>query len=271
MNILHSRRVIFGLIALLFCTQFSFAQSSKATVQELFKVSGIEGQFESVDQLVENQLQQSKATMSPEEHAKLEKILKSSLNAELLTNSFEEYYLKNCSEEKLKAVIKLYDNPLVEKAKQGEIASKDPAKESEMMTFFQNMGTNPPSQERIMLIGALNEELGTTEMTASLMKSMMSAIFKGANSMAPENEKLTDEQMKAQANQAFPPMVMQQLQQQMIAYSFYMYKDLSDEELKEYTKVWASEDGKYFTGNTIKALSYSFEKVGESMGKSIVK
>ncbi|ANQ50212.1 hypothetical protein MY04_2844 [Flammeovirga sp. MY04] len=271
MNILHPRRVIFGLITLLFCTQFSFAQSSKATVQELFKVSGIEGQFESVDQMVEAQLQQSKAAMSTEDYAKFEKIMKSSLNAQMLSNAFEEYYMKNCSEEKLKAAIKLYDNPLVEKAKQGEIASKDPSKQAEQMTFFQDMGTNPPSQERILLIGALNEELGTVEMTENLMKSMMLSILKGANSMAPANEKLTEEQMQAQANQAFPPMIMQQLQQQMIAYSFYMYKDLSDEELKEYTTVWASEEGKYFTENTIKAFTYSFEKVGENMAKAMVK
>ncbi|OHX67002.1 DUF2059 domain-containing protein [Flammeovirga pacifica] len=266
-----NKSTLFLLITLFVINLSSIAQTSSKLVTQLMEESGTAAQFDQLDQMIDAQIAQSTAQMSPEMIESFTKVIKTSMNGAAMKKSYHDYFTKNCSEDTVKMILDLYKKPLVVKAKKMEVASQDPANQADQMQFFQNLQANPPAEERILLIATLNQELGTMEIMAELLSNMMYAMMKGANSVAPEGEQMTDDQLRAQIAQALPPMAIQQIQQQIIAVSIYTYKDMSNDEIKDYTQIWATKEGKSFIRNSKNAFNYSFEAVGEKIGKTIVK
>ncbi|PWJ39126.1 hypothetical protein [Sediminitomix flava] len=258
-------------IILTLLTSQVFAQTPKETVAEVLEKSGSLVQFNQIDAMIDAQVAARKAGFENEEDfEKFSKFMKSAFNSESLKRDFISYFEQKANEDTLQIVSEIYENPLVVKMKETETSANDPSKQAEMLAFFQGFQSSPPSPERAQLVVELHKELGTAEMTVSIMKNMIVSIAKGANTLQPEDKRVSEDEILKGIASAFPAGFEQQLTSQLVAMSIYTYKDISDADLEKYVAVWKDPASKYFINMTMEALNYSFSKVGENMGKEMV-
>ncbi|MEN8137481.1 MAG: hypothetical protein ABFR62_03535 [Bacteroidota bacterium] len=259
----------FTLLSITLFSLTAFSQSKHETVVELLGKTGSTEQIKQFDAIFEAQAAAKKSSFKTEEDfQKFNSIMKSGLNSKDAEKYIIEYFELNSNEDSLKKVISIYDNPLMKEFNKVELEANDPKNQQEQIAFFQNMQNNPPSQERIQQLVTLNNELGTSEMLVNLLNNVVLAMIKGVNYSMPNKEQISQEEIKNRLNESLPADFSQQMTNQIIAMSLYTYKDISDEKLDEYIKIWESPIGKYYISQMFGAFDYSFSKMGKNIGKS---
>lgn len=247
------------------------AQSNPETVSNLLQATGTNGELQQLDAVFNAKITEQKESFENEAYfEKFVQVMQSSFNSKNAEKYFVEYITLNGNEDSLKKVISMYENPLLQKMKKIELEANDPAKQQDKMAFFQNMKTNPLPQERIQLLVKLNEELGASQMTINLINNVVLSMANGANLSQPKEKQISEEELKTKLQSAFPPNFSQQMTNQIVALSMYTYKNVSDEKLTEYVNVWSKPLSKYYIQLVFGAYDYSFSKMGEVMGKSLV-
>jgi len=259
------------LILLLFIGINIFGQNKSETVAKLLETTGTLTEIKQLDVILDSQIAQKKTSFENEEQFQLfSKTMKSAFNAENSEKFFVEYLLNNSSQDNLQDVILMYNNPLFKRMIEVEAASNDPKNQEEQMAYFQNMSTSPPPADRITLMMNLNNQLGASEMAVSLLQNVVFSIANGANLAQPKEKQLPSEELKSKLETSFPPNFSQQMTNQIVAFSLYTYKDISETDLNEYIKYWGTPSGKYYMKLIMGAYEYSFTKMGEKLGESLL-
>ena len=262
------KNLLKGLI-LVFISLNSFAQNNSETVDLLLKKTGALAEIKQFDAIFEAKIVENKATFENEaDFEKFSKIMKSSFNSKDAESYFKEYILNNSNKENLQDILVMYDNPLFQKMNKIEVGSNNPEKQQEKMAFFQNMKTNPPSQERINKMIALNNELGTVETSVSMVKNIVFSMANGANLGQPIEKQIPQNELKQKLDSSLGENFSQQMTNQLVALSLYTYKDVEEKDLDEYIKEWSTPTGKYYMKLIMGAYDYSFSKMGTKMGES---
>ena len=161
----------------------------------------------------------------------------------------------------------MYNNPLLIKMNNYEQDIYNPKKREEQIIFFKKMKANPPKQERVNLLLNLNKTLKASIKTKNLLENIIIAFSQGYNLTLPKKEQLDIEMVESKAKLELPQKFSQQLTNQFVAVGLYVYKDVSDNELREYIEVWKSDIGKKY----IDMIFNSYEVVFEKMSTSLIK
>jgi len=249
----------------------SFSQSSSETIVELMNTTGSTAIFDHLDLIINSKILEKKSSFENEEnYANFATVISSSFNEENAKKYFNEYFEKNTNEEKVKEIISLYKQPLLVEMTQLEVEASDPSKQQEQIEFFQGLGTNPPSPERVQQLITLDNEVGTSKMTVKLLQNMITTIAKGGNQAQPKEKQIAIEDLEKQITSSLPANFSQDMENQIIASYMYIYKDINDEKLNEYINIWKTPTGKYYTSKLFEGLDYTFSKIGESFGKNLI-
>ncbi|MGB2273184.1 MAG: hypothetical protein ACPH2K_02305 [Flavicella sp.] len=86
---------------------------------------------------------------------------------------------------------------------------------------------------------------------------------------APKNEQLDEEAVVSRAKLELPKEFSQQITNQFVAVGLYVYKDVSDIELKEYIEIWKTDIGKKYINMTFNSYKAVFEKMSTSLIKNL--
>jgi len=246
-----------------------YSQTKEETVNLLLEKTGATSEIKQLDALFDAKIVEKKATFENEDDfLKFSKIMRSGFNSNNAEKYFKEYLINNSVEDSIQKTIIMYQNPIFQEMNKIELIANNPANQEDKMTFFQNMKNNPPAQERIQQLVLLNNELATTEMTVKILKNVIFSMASGANLVQPNEKQLSDEELKINLQSVLPDNFSAQMTNQLVALSIYTYKDVKDEELAEYIKLWSTPIGKYYINLIFDAYDYSFSKMGEIIGKS---
>lgn len=248
----------------------SSAQSSSVTVRELMTKSGSTKMFQQLEGMMAAKVAEQKTKFTnPEDFAKFESAMRAGLNSQKAEAYFVHYFEKYTSEDSLKAVIEMYNDPLMKEMAKLEEDINTPAKQQEMQTYLAGFNTNPPSAERLQLLVTLNNAIGGSEMLLKLFKSMMMSMVKAVNQSQPKEKQVSDTELEKNLMNALPPNLEQLLTNQIVAISLFTYKDVDSTKLNTYIQKWQMPVGQYFVKSTISALDFTFTKMGEDLGTSI--
>lgn len=260
---------LIAIIAVTLIYSNSFAQSSQKTVAELMEKSGSTAIFQQLDEIINVKITEKKSSFEKEDDFnKFSTAMKTGLNSKNAQKYFYEYFQVNTNEDSLKSIIKIYESEFMQEMNRIELAANAPSKQQEQLTFFQGLKDNPPSQERVQQLISLNNELGTSEMTVKMLENMIISMAKGFNEIQPKEKRVPNSELEQKIKSSLPAEFSQQMTNQIIAVAMFTYKDVSNEKLNKYISVWKTPTGKYFSKNTLKALDYSFSKMGETIGNS---
>ncbi len=118
-----------------------------------------------------------------------------------------------------------------------ELQATQPNFQADLMHYMGVLQTNPPKQEVVSAIQNLVKNTKMTDMTVELIVSIMKSMALATGDSETEKFETMIAQMK--------PMLAGQMNQQMIMTSFYIYRNVSTEQLNEYADFYKSELGQH--------------------------
>lgn len=260
---------IVALIAVALVSINVLGQSSPKLVEEMLVKTGSKDMFGNLDAMIASKIEEKKNSFTtPEQFEQFKTIMTSGLNSKNAGKYFSEYFEKYTSEDSLKLVITLYNDPFLQEFNRLEKESSSPEKQNEMVAFFQKLKDNPPAQGRIMQLVSLNNEMKTSEMMVKLIRNLALSMVRGMNSTQPNDKKVSETEMKSNMEAAFPAGFQQQMTNQLVGAMLFTYQNVPDEKLNRYIETWKTPSGRYCIKTIINALDYSFSKMGEITGSS---
>ena len=259
------KKVLISIV--LVCTVFNgFTQNNIEKIKELIQVSGVGEEILQMQAIFSAKLAEKKVSFSDEEEFNnFSKIMQSSFNSTSTEKYLVEYLEDNVSIDSLISIIAIFDNPMIQSMQKIELAANNPDRQQDKMNFFQNMKKSPLPQERIQLLVNLNNELEVANKIKSMLENIMFSIAKGININEPKEKQVTEKSLKTK----IPSHIYQQINNQIIALSMYTYKDISNDDLKEYLNIWMTPIAKYYIKILFEGYDYSFSKMGENLGKGL--
>lgn len=106
-------------------------------------------------------------------------------------------------------------------------------------------------------------------MPIKVIENMIYSMVNGLNDMQPKEKQIPQSELEQKLFSSLPAGFSQQVENQIVAVYMFTYKDVSDEQLNAYISVWQTPTGRYCSKHTLKALDYSFSKIGAIIGNSL--
>lgn len=245
------------------------AQSAKQLAREVYQNSGMNSIVKVLDQQFANQMNMNPTFATKPEAEPFKKAMLGVMSAKNIEKYLLDYLEEEVPLEELETMAGIYKDPFVNEFTALELSVQQPEKQQEMAAYKTQLVTNPPSAERLKLIDQLIENQNTAETTKEMTLGMVMAMMRGGNALQPEDKRMNEEQMMERMNQAFPANFETMINEAIQSNSLFIYKDVPDDKLAKYVAIWSSEAGKTTMANFMNAIQFSFEKVGEQMGKSL--
>jgi glutamyl/glutaminyl-tRNA synthetase len=260
---------LIAVIAVALVSMHVLAQSSPKLVEEMMVQTGSKDMFGNLDAMIASKIEEKKSTFTePQQFDQFKTMMTSGLTSKNAEKYFTEYLEKYSKEDSVKMVITLYKDPFMQEFNRIEKESTSPEKQKEMMAFFQGMKDNPPAQGRIMKLVSLNQEMKTSEMIVKLIQNLAVSMMRGANNSLPTDKQVSEAEIKNNIATALPASFNQQMTNQLVGSMLFTYQNVQDEKLDRYIETWKTPTGKYCSNLILKALDYSFSKMGEITGSS---
>lgn len=229
-----------------------------AQIYQLLDKSGVTRAIEGMPMQMNAMGQQMGLTSKdPAGHQEFMKVFTSSINTNEMILQMLESVRKNATQEEMTKILQWLDTELASRVVAAELQSTAPEFQQNLMHYMADLQTNPPSAERTAAIIHYVESSNIVDHSFEMIMGMLENMFSGLKATSPEDSELASnldlqlQQMMTAMKPAF--------EQQMILTSYYIYRDISNEDLAEYSDFYQKDTGK-------KYLSLLVGAVGEAMG-----
>ncbi len=145
-------------------------------------------------------------------------------------------------------LLEWYDTPTAQRIAKAEMASAETG-QAKLEAFFLALQTNPPAEQRRQLIEDYAAASRQTELLLALMKVITKGMIHTFNGLLPTDQRLSDQELNTTIDELMAQMgseIEQLMSEQMLMFSHYIYRDISDEDLQQYTVFLRSRDGQHY-------------------------
>jgi hypothetical protein len=159
--------------------------------------------------------------------------------------------------------IALLRQPIAEKMTKLEVQAPQP---EALKQYLDGLKTKPPSQDRRVLIQRIDIATGSSEWGADMSMAVVRSMAEGALAASGRATKDALRNVEREMTQE-----RRQMQAQIRSQLFYVYRDASDAELKQYAELLESETGRWGTTMLSNALKSVIETSGRELGTEIAR
>ena len=247
--------------ALFLCMTFlsQNAFSNNINNEDIYSYLDLSGTKTALDGIPEQMFamgQQMQLTAkNPEESNRVMEVLANSWQVDDMERIVFEHVTQNFTAVELKNLLVWLQSDLSRRIKQSEEKPSEPNFNQEFMQYMAKVQTNPPSPERIQAVRNFIESTQMVDHTVDMVVGIAKGITK--NVQVTEAEALTDEQFESQMQQ-MEAMMKPQLEQQLILVSYFIYENLTNEDINRYADFYQKPLGqkelKVMSGAVVKAL-----------------
>ncbi len=239
------------------------AVSPDKLVEDLVRVSGLGRQIDLIPEKISQGMNQSSAKpRDPALVAEVGKIMAEAFKPERFHQRVREALKKDFNGKRVEGLIKAMDAPLMKKM--FELEAKD-IKPEELAAFAKGLSKAPLAKERLQALQDYDKITRSsefaTEMVTATTRSMVAGAVGGDAAQLAKFDAEFGKQKDKLAN-AVRDATMLSLA--------HMYRDVSDAELAEYGRFYATEDGKWFVDTAMGALLEEFRAGAQQAGERIV-
>lgn len=255
-----------ALFCVLFISVFAFSAFAKENkvsdqqIQEFIQLSGVQQLLDSIPaQIYAMANQQQLIQANPNVDNSVAQILIEAWQPESINESISAYIFENSNSDEITDLLEWRKSPLAKKMTALELASSEPSFQADFLRYMADLQETPPSPETMQVIQRL---VGATNM-ADTMLAMSTQITRGMLSVLTETEENRDKVTQSEIDQQIASMreiMLPQMQQQAILMSYYIYRDVSNDELAQYSSFYESDLGS-------KELSLLFGSLSLSMNE----
>jgi len=251
------RCVIHIVVLLVFVlANYACADSPEEMLAKYIKLSGIENALTSLpEQLEALSAQRLMTSKNPETDKKTTELLKQSFDAERAKSELSRFVSTNMNDSLLRDLLKWYESPLAQKIVDEEINSSGADKQANLLRYLASLQENPPPQERITLIQEVESTTQLSELTTNITIEVMKGMFKTINMSMPKESQVELASVDKDIND-LRPMLKEEFRKQMILTSYYSYRNITNDELKEYIAFYKTAAGQKEVEITGSALAH---------------
>lgn len=236
-------------------------------ITQYMDLSGVELMLQNIPAQMQGMGQQMKLTAKDADQAeKTMNIMVDAWDEKQVKESIATSLKKGFSVTEMKELLTWLNTDLARSVKIAEQKSTSASFNQEFMQYMAKIQSTPPTEQRIKTIRNFVDSTNMIDrafdMVMSITKGMVQSL-----SIADGNT-LTDEQINQQMQQ-MEAMLKPQLSQQMIYVSYYMYEELSDEDINAYSRFYETPLGKKELDVVYKAISDSFGLWTEQAAKRL--
>ncbi len=232
-------------------------------VDELITVSGLSKQIERIpDQVIQGARQSSAKPRDKAVIAEVEKIMTEALKPERFQQRVRDALKKDFDRKRVEGLIKTLNTPLMKKM--AELEGKD-VKPDELAAFVRSLAKTPLAKERMQLLQGYDSTTKSSEFAAELVGGTTRAMVAGA--VGGDAAKLAqfDREFGKQKGKLGDA-----VREATLLTLAYMYRDVPDAELVEYTRFYTTDEAKWFIGQAMNAMLEEFRAGAQQTGERIV-
>lgn len=251
----------------------SWGRADSDLIREVIKLSGMDQPIKTLPQNIDMLSKQGTLSSGqPELDKKAIQLLKESFNPQQANNKLVRYCQKNMSENMLKEVVPWLRSPEARKITRAENAMHSPGAQIELAAFLSDLQNEPPPQERVVIMEEFVESANMVNNAVDLAMEVFKGITVSMNLAFPEEKRL-DKSRILSLVERIKPTIANQLKQQIRLSVYYIYRDISNEELDAYIAFLNSESGSQFnqiaTDAVTQVLVDYFKEVGAKIASSL--
>ena len=264
---MNLKSLLISLALSLFCGLANAALPSSVSDEEIYQYIdqiGLKDTYKSLtDQIAAMSQQQKLTNPNPEVVDQSTKLVIDTWSPSEAMTITSDYIRANTSEKQFLALREWQNSSLAKTMSNEELQATQASFQADLMHYMAVLQTNPPKQEMVTAIQNLVVSTRMTESTVELVLNIMKSMAQASGQAGLENFEAMEQQMK--------PMLQAQMKQQMIMTSYYIYRNVSPEQLDEYTAFYQSELGSHELDLSWSAIEESFKPWSKRLGAEMLK
>ena len=240
---------------------FSQISSAKAisddNVKQYLALSGIDSALDGIPAQMSAMGQQMQITVKdPAQAQRVVDLLLNAWQIEEVRLIVAEHVKENFSTAEMKSLLTWLNSDLARKIKSAEEKAAAANFNQELMAYMAQLQTTPPTTARVQLIRDFIDTTHIVDHSLNIVMSVAQGTMEGINVANPE-QAVSDEQIQTQLSQ-MQIMMRPALEQQMVMVSYYIYQQLTEQEIVQYTKFYQQPLGQ-------KELDIMYDGIGQAL------
>ena len=248
------------MIFILFAT-FSQLSSAKAIndddVTQYLALSGIDAALQGIPAQMRAMNQQMQMTAKdPEQSQKVMEILLNAWQLEEVKLVVSEHVKDNFSAIEMQQLLLWLNSDLARRIKMAEEKASAPSFNQDFMGYIATLQTTPPTPARVKVIREFVEVTNLVEHSLKIVMAVAKGTVEGLT-VANPGQTVNNEQVQTQMAQ-MEQMMRPALEQQMIMVSYFIYDQLTEQEIQKYTHFYQQPLGQ-------KELTVMYDGIGQAL------
>ncbi len=240
---------------------FSQISSAKAisddNVKQYLALSGIDSALDGIPAQMNAMGQQMQITVKdPAQAQRVVDLLLNAWQIDEVRLIVAEHVKENFSTVEMKSLLTWLNSDLARKIKSAEEKAAAANFNQEFMTYMAQLQTTPPTTARVQVIREFIDTTHIVDHSLNIVMSVAQGTMEGLNAANPE-QAVSDEQMRTQLSQ-MQIMMRPALEQQLVMVSYYIYQQLTEQEIVQYTKFYQQPLGQ-------KELDIMYDGIGQAL------
>ncbi len=248
-------------ILVLMLALFSQISSAKAisddNVKQYLALSGIDSALDGIPAQMNAMGQQMQITVKdPAQAQRVVDLLLNAWQIEEVRQIVAEHVKENFSTAEMKSLLTWLKSDLARRIKAAEAKAAAPNFNQEFMAYVAQLQTTPPTTARVQAIRRFIDTTHIVDHSLNIVMSVAQGTMEGLNAANPE-QAVSDEQIRTQLSQMQITM-RPALEQQMVMVSYYIYQQLTEQEIEQYSKFYQQPLGQ-------KELDIMYDGIGQAL------
>jgi hypothetical protein len=237
-------------------------------MQEIFRISGLEAQLGTLDQVVAASLAPNLQGVPPAQAQVVQRAVLSEFNAPLLKQQVESRLAKVHHPAHAAATLRWLRSPLARRITALEVAASSAESVREIERFAQNLPAQPPTPARVGLAREFDRATGWTEFALDVSLASARAAMTAIAAVRPDEPRLQPQQIE-QAIASQRELMRNGIEQASLVSALFVYRSLSDTEFEAYIAWTKTDAGRWYHGVVREALLEVLTEVAGRMGRTV--
>ncbi len=238
-------------------------------IDQVLDQSGIRKQLQQIPAQISMQLAARKQEYKPEVYAILERSMTESFRANTLYQLAKDCFRKNFDAQKMQDTLTWLQSPLFRKFSGLEMNLSDPKVRAEVKEFTTSLMTKPPPEARLGLVKRFDQATNSTSLAVDIITSINRGMVTGIEKFVPVDKRVPpdklDELLAQQRQKIEEP-----LKSASMISMIFLFRSVSDEELRQYISFYESDTGRWFTRLSSLAMNSAMTTAAESIGEKMI-
>lgn len=255
----------------MFCLQTAHATNKQEQINQILQETGFDKLLKHIPDLAQRVLKQSSGALEPQ----MNSALSAAFNQAFATTSVQRDVINiinaHYDESLASAYLNQSQSPLAVKMAKLERNTNTPLGQKELNTFKANLQENPAPKSRNNLIQQLDKANRTTDFRVDMQTAFFKAVFVAIAPVMEADMRLGDGELDKMVTEVRDSLE-ESLRPNTHLFYMYAFRDVSDEELKNYINLCESKEHRWaiqLLGNAmISALNQAADRAAMMMIKA---